>query len=123
MIAERQYKVADKLPGLMALARDQQRISRLQTSDRDADRLRAVANFPGALRRTENSRSDRRWILAARIVVGNDDAVGMLGRDRAHQGTLAGIAVATGAEHHDELALGVRPQRLQRLASASGLCA
>ena len=60
-------------------------------------------------------------IFAARIVVGDDDAVGIFGGDRAHQRPLAGIAVAAGAEHHHELALGVGPQRLQRLRQRVGL--
>ena len=41
--------------------------------------------------------------------------VGILGRNATHDRTLAGVTVAAGAEHHDQLALGVRPQRLQRL--------
>ena len=41
--------------------------------------------------------------------------IGILGRDRAHDRTLAGVAVAAGAEDDDELAFRVRPQRLQRL--------
>ena len=60
-------------------------------------------------------------IFAARIVVGDDDAVGILGGDRAHQRPFAGVAVAAGAEHHDQLAFGVRPQRLQRFCQRVGL--
>ena len=60
-------------------------------------------------------------IFAARIVVGDDDAVGIFGGDRAHQGPLAGIAVAAGAEHHHQPAFGVRPQRLQRFCQRIGL--
>ena len=59
--------------------------------------------------------ADRGGIFAARIVVGDDHAIGLVGRDRAHQRPLALIAVAAGAEHHDQFALGVRPQRVQRL--------
>jgi len=62
-------------------------------------------------------------IFAARIVVGDDHLICILRRDRAHDRALAGVAVTAGAEDHDELAFRVRPQRLQRFASASGLCA
>ena len=65
--------------------------------------------------------ADQAGVLAARIVVGNDDAVGIVGGNRAHQRTLAGIAVAAGAEHHDKPALRVRPQCLQRLRQRVGL--
>ena len=47
--------------------------------------------------------------------------IGVLAGDRAHQRTLAGVAVAARAEHDDELALRIRPQRLQRLRQRIGL--
>ncbi len=98
-----------------------QRIARLQPGDRGPDRLGAVADFPGALGGAEDRGADRLRIFAARIVVGDDDAVGIFGGDRAHQRTLAGIAVAAGAEHHHQLAFRIRPQRLQRLRQRIGL--
>ena len=60
-------------------------------------------------------------VLAARIVVGDDDAVGGLGGDAAHDRPLAGVAVAAGAEHDDELAGRIGPQRLERLLQRVGL--
>ena len=39
----------------------------------------------------------------------------LFSRDRAHQRTLAGVAVAAGAEHDDEFSLRIGPQGLQRL--------
>lgn len=59
--------------------------------------------------------------LAARIVVGDDDMIGVPGRDLAHDRPLARVAVAAGAEDHDELALRVGPERLQRLGERIGL--
>ena len=121
VIAERQGAVADDLPGLVALAGDQQRIARLQRRYRGADRLGAVADFAGA------SRGCR---IAARIASGFSlrglssvtmTLIGIFSGDRAHQRPLAGIAVAAGAEHHDELASGIGPQRLQRLGERVGL--
>jgi len=41
--------------------------------------------------------------------------IGKLGGNRTHQRPFAGVAVATGAEHHDEFSLCIGPQRLQRL--------
>ena len=99
----------------MALAGDQQRIARLKCGDTGADRLVAVADFLGALGSGENGGADRSRILAARIVVGDDHAVGVLCRDRAHQRTLSRVAIAACAEHDDELAFRIRPQRLQCL--------
>ena len=68
-----------------------------------------------ARRSRQNGRPDRGRILAARIVVGDDDRVGVFCSDFAHQRPLALIAVAAAAEHHDELALRIRPQRFERL--------
>ena len=63
----------------------------------------------------KNGGADRGRLLAARIVVGDDDAVGILSRDAAHDRAFARVAVAAGAEHHDQFAFGIGPQRLQRL--------
>ena len=63
--------------------------------------------------------ADRGGLLAARIVVGHQREVGEARGDLAHHRPLAAVAVAAAAEHHDQLALGERPQgrqhRLQRL--------
>ena len=85
MIAERQHAVADDLPALMALAGDQQRIARLEIVDRGADRRGAVADLPGALRFGKDRRANGFRLLAARIVIGDDDTVGILRRDRARE--------------------------------------
>ena len=55
--------------------------------------------------------ADRGRVLRARIVVGDDGHVGQLGGDLAHQRALAPVPVAAGAEHHDQPAARVRPQR------------
>ena len=121
MIAERQGAVTDDLSGLVALAGDQQRIARLQAGNRGPDRLGAIADFLGPLGGTQDRGSNQVRIFVARIVVGDDDAIGIFSCNRPHQRTFAGIAVAAGAEHHNELAFGVRPQRLQRLRQRVGL--
>src|SRR6185437_13722513 len=80
-----------------------------------ADCFGAVADFGRARRCSQNGDADRAWLFAAWIVVGDDDAVGILRRNAAHDRALAGVAVAAGAEHHHQLADGVRPQRFERL--------
>src|SRR6185503_19526728 len=118
VVAELENLAADDLAGLVSLARDQQHVAALKSGNGGADRVATIADLthvgrtPGTF---DDAFADRGWILAARIVVGDDDAVGLLCRDRAHQRTLAFIAVATGAEHHDEMTLHVRPQRLDGL--------
>src|ERR1700686_4440934 len=107
MIAEWQHTVADDLPGLMALASDQERIALAKAGDRGPDRFAAVANLPAALGGGQDRRADRCRIFAAGIVVGDNDMVGIFGSDRAHQRTFAGVAVAAGAKHHNEAAFGV----------------
>ena len=66
--------------------------------------------------------ADRRRVLAARIVVGDDDHVGQPRRDRAHRPALALVAVAAGAEDGDQPALDVRPQRRDRRFQRVGAC-
>ena len=121
MIAERQHLLADDLAGFMALAGDQQHVAAAKLGDRRADRLAAVADLDRARRRLEDRGADRGGILAARIVVGDDDAVGELRGDLAHHRPLAGIAVAAAAEHHDEPAGDIGPQRFERLGERVGL--
>ena len=75
---------------------------------------RRPADLARAGRAGQDVAPDRGRILAARIVVGDDDQVGEPRRDRAHLGALADVAVAAGAEHDDQPAPGMRPQRLDR---------
>ena len=75
---------------------------------------RAVADLDGARRCGQDRGADRGRLLAARIVVGDDDAVGILVRDAAHDRPFARVAVAAGAEHHDQLAARIRAQRFER---------
>jgi len=77
VIAEWQYLIANDLAGLVALAGNQQRIARLQRSNRGANGLGAVADLPGIFRRRQNGGANGCRIFAARIVVGDDDAVGI----------------------------------------------
>ena len=85
-----------------------------------ADRVGAVADLVGAGAGGEDGAADRGGVLAARIVVGDDDDVGELLGDRAHLRPLAGIAVAAAAEHHDELAGAMGAQRGERVLERVG---
>src|SRR3954471_17089904 len=90
VIAEGERAVADDLPGLVALAGDQQRIARLQVRDRYSDRLGAIADLARTRSSAQDRGTDRGRILAARIVVGDDDVVRIGNRDLAHQWAFSG---------------------------------
>ena len=102
---------------LVALAGDQHDVARLRAGDRrrgSPSRGRARRSS-GGCRSSRMPRDDRRsaiaaGILAARVVAGDDDAVGERRGDRAHLRALAGVAVAAAAEHADELAARERPR-------------
>ena len=75
MIAEGQGAPGNRLPRFVPLARDQQHVARAEFVDRVLDRLAPVADLDGAGRGGENRGADGGWLLAARIVVGDDDAI------------------------------------------------
>src|SRR5579863_7259208 len=79
MIAERQHMVSNNLSGLVALAGDQEHIALGETGDGLGDRLGTVADFACALCSRHDRRADEGRIFAARIVIGNDDLVGIVG--------------------------------------------
>src|SRR3954454_4811564 len=114
VVAELQGLRADDLPGLVPLAGDQQHIARLECGHRSVNRLASVADLAHVWRTrraVHDGGADRAGVFAPRIVIGDDDAVGVLGGYSAHQCTLALVTVAAGAEHNDELAFDIRPQR------------
>ena len=116
--------VADDLAGLVALAGDAEHVAGLEHGDGAGDRLAAVADLDRVGRGGEDRLADRGRVLGARIVVGDDDHVGVVGGGLAHQRPLAGIAVAAGAEDDDQPAArssGAAPA--SALTSASGLWA
>jgi hypothetical protein len=61
--------------------------------------------------RRRDLQPDRGRLLAARVVVGDDDQIRVVRGDLAHLRALADVAVAAGAEHRDQPARDVRPQR------------
>ena len=101
-------------PLLVSLAGDQQQIARREQIDRGADGFGAVADLAAPWAGGEDGAADRGRVLAARIVVGDDDDIGEPRRDRAHHRPLARVAVAAAAEHDDEPAAAMRAQRRER---------
>ena len=123
MIAERQHAVADDLAGFVALARDQQHIAGPSAAIAAADRLAAVADLGRARRCGEDRRADRRRVLAARIVVGDDRR----GRRSAPRSRPSAAACRhrgrRRAEHHDELALAHKAATRRAPSPARRACA
>ena len=110
----------------MALTGDHHHVAAAGPGDSVGDRRPAVPDLDDV--RTAGFASgaghdggpDRSRILVSRVVVGDHDQVGELGRDRAHRFALAGITVATGAEHHGQSRPGPT-QGLQHRAQRTGL--
>ena len=75
-IVERQDTVADDLAGLVTLAGDQQHVARAQAAKAVRIGGRAVADLAAPGQPARTARTDRRRVLAARIVVGDDGEVG-----------------------------------------------
>src|SRR3954470_15618265 len=101
VVAERQHSLADNLAAFVAFSGNKQNIARLKCGDRTSDRLTAIADLRGAARGREDCGPDGSGILAAWIVVRQDHAVGLLGRDRPQERALAGIAVAARPENNN----------------------
>ena len=117
-IIERVLDAIDFLIRLVALAGDKHDIAGLRIAQRRGDRSGAVALHDGCLRMRESGNDlcdDDVAILAARIVVGDDNAIRESLRNRSHLRSLALIALAAAAEHADKLASTMRAQAGQCL--------
>ncbi len=123
MVGERQHLVADDLPGLVTLAGDDDDIAGAEHADTGGDRLGAVADLAGARRGDENFGADRLGALGARVVVGDDDDVGLLDRDDPMIGRLP--LSRSPPQPMTQMSLPVAKGRSasSTAASASGLCA
>ena len=125
-VVERDLPGGELLLGLGAAAGDHDDVARARVAERELDRGAAVElDLEPAERARGDLGRDRGRILAARVVGGEDRAVGELGDDAAHQRPLRAVAVAAGAEHDDEPRL-VAERRARRgctLSSESGVCA
>ncbi len=125
-IGEGPLHAADVLVVLVALAGDQDDVGRASAADGVIDRLGAVlehVELVMADRADQDLRDDEVGGFEARVVAGDDGAVGEPAGDRRHQRALGGVAVAAAAEHAPEPAaalLGERTQRSQGLLEGVG---
>src|SRR5690606_5470593 len=104
VIAEGQRDIADDLAGLMALAGHQQYVTCAEHGHARRHGLPPVADLARAGRTAQHLGTYRRRVLAARIVIRDDDDVRALDGDAPHDWPLATIAVAATADDADELA-------------------
>ena len=98
----------------MPLARDQERVARLQTIHRAQDRLGAVADLGGLGAALQNRRPDRGGVLGPRVVVGHDHDIGFRRGGPAHQRPFAPIPVPARAEDDMQAAKDMGAQRPER---------
>ena len=113
-VVERDHGVADRLTLLMALPCHNEYIARRKAIQCCRNGLRAIADFASTVARREHGGADRGWILAARIVVGDDRHIGKACGRGAHQRTLAAVSVTAGAEYHVQPTRRVWTQRSQQ---------
>ena len=107
----------------MALAGEQHDVARAGALDGRLDGGPAVgddqqvvvAPLAGGLRATRDLVEDRVAVLAARVLVGDDDDPGSLAGDPAHQRALGRVPLAGRAEDGDQSPTGRRRQRRQEV--------
>ena len=121
MIAERQHLFAYDLAGFMALAGDQQYVPASQFRDGSSNSFTPIADLDGSRRSSQDGSADRRGLFTARIVVGDDHTIRLLGGNRSHHLPFAGIAIAAATEDHDQAPCDVWAQRFERLGERVGL--
>ena len=122
-IVEREHLVAHELIVLVALARDENRVARLRLRDGARDGGATVGlHFEAAGSRAHSAHDvldDGLRIFGARVIRRHHRMVGRQG-GLAHDGTLAGIAVAAAAEHADGAAGRERHDGRERLLQRVG---
>src|SRR5690242_20898315 len=106
-IGERPPHAVRFLIVLMALPRQHDDVPFARHRERLLDRARAIElDRPRAAERFQSFDDvigDRAWILASRIVAGDDHAIGEPSRRLAHRCALAAIAIAAAPEDADQL--------------------
>src|SRR3954469_19618685 len=113
--------VLELLIALVALAGDDDHVARLGQRDRALDGLVAVDDALGLRRPLSDLGHDRLGILVARVVRRDDRDVGVLGGRAPHQGPLATVAIAAGAEDDDQPAARQPAGRAQDRLQGVGL--
>src|SRR5579863_9486750 len=122
-VVERVLDARDFLIRLVALARDQHYIARPRLTQGLRNCLRAIALHDGRLRpreSVENLRDDSIAVFVARIVVGDDDAIGQTFGDAAHLRAFARVALTAATEHANQFPGAVCTQTGQRLFERVG---
>ncbi len=117
---------ADELVVLVALAGDQHDVAGDRGVDGRGDRRRAIVQHlraPWLGEPGEDVRDDALRILAARIVVGDEERVGERLGDPAHLRALAAVALAAAAEHAQQPPAAMRARGAQRACRARRACA
>src|SRR5262245_35666858 len=114
MVREGDHFRAHGLAGLVAFAGHEQDIAALKTGNCLGNRSRTVADLERSGRVRQNLTPDFRGAFAARIVVGDNGAIGFRHRDLSHLGALAPVAIAAAAEHDDEPLLDIGAQGVER---------
>src|SRR3546814_18501639 len=97
----------------MALAGNDQYVARTHSGHRGGNGRPPIADLLRARGLGQYLLANCGRILAARIVVGDDGAVGQRPGDAAHDRALAAVAVAAAADADEELVLRVGAPRLQ----------
>src|SRR5262245_8039897 len=113
VVRERDHFRANGLAGLMAFAGHEQDIAALKSGNRLGNRSGTVADLERSRRGRQNLTPDIGGAFGARIVVGDNGAIGFSHRDLSHLGTLALVAVAAAAEHDDEPLLDIGAQSVE----------
>src|SRR4029077_10254667 len=83
-------------------------------------RCGAVGDLNGVWRGGQDGAPNRGRLLGTRIIVSDDDRVGICGSRGSQFWALAFVALAATAEHHDEARLDVRAERGKRFGERIG---
>ena len=105
-VIEGNHTLSRHLMFLVALARDQDDVTRLGFVNGQLDRFAAVrlecVADASALQSRQGVVHDGDGIFTARIVAGKHDEIAAVARGFAHQGALGAVAVATATEYGDD---------------------
>ena len=104
----------------MALAREQHDVARFRFRNGGGDRLSPVADLARLRSAGKHRLADRRGVLGAWIVVGDDHHIAQPRRDLAHRRALAFVAIAARAENGDQPARDMGPKRGNRRSDRIG---
>ena len=84
------------------------------------DGLGPVGHLLGLWTALQDRLTDQGRVFRARIVIGDNDVVGLVGGDHAHLGALRRVTVAAAAKDHDDPATRVRAGGAQKLVETIG---